>query len=104
MLKRGSPDVAAGRPRSLVPAQLALLLLVLAAWYGLTATALLPPFFFGEPAKVFAQLWSWFASGKIYLHLGVTLLETLLAFALGTLLGLLIGLWLGLSATASALL
>jgi NitT/TauT family transport system permease protein len=90
--------------RSLVPAQLALLVVVLAAWYGLTESELLPPFFFGEPIKVFAELWGWFASGKIYLHLGVTLLETLLAFVLGTLLGLAIGLWLGLSATASALL
>ena len=98
----GAPS--ATRPRSLAPAQLALLALVLAAWYGLTATGLLPPFFFGEPVKVFAQLWGWFAGGKIYLHLGVTLLETLLAFVLGTLLGLVIGLWLGLSPTASALL
>src|SRR5271165_625293 len=113
MLKLGSPDAVetpaahapgASRPRSLAPAQLALLGIVLVAWYGLTATELLPPFFFGEPVKVFTALWGWFASGKIYLHLGVTLLETLLAFALGTLLGLLIGLWLGLSPTASALL
>src|SRR5580700_10217092 len=113
MLKLSSPDAVAvpaartrgaTRRRSLVPAQLALLVVVLVAWYGLTSTELLPPFFFGEPVKVFAVLWGWFVSGKIYLHLGVTLLETLLAFVLGTLLGLLIGLWLGLSATASALL
>jgi NitT/TauT family transport system permease protein len=113
MLKLSSREAAAApaarapgaaRPRSRAPAQLALLLAVLAAWYGLTESALLPPFFFGEPVKVAAQLWRWFAGGKIYLHLGVTLLETLLAFGLGTALGLLIGLWLGLSAGAASLL
>jgi NitT/TauT family transport system permease protein len=90
--------------RSVVVAQVLLFVLLLAAWYGLTETQLLPPFFFGEPVKVVVQIWSWFASGKIWLHLGVTLLETALAFAIGTLLGLLIGLWLGLNATASTLL
>jgi NitT/TauT family transport system permease protein len=94
----------AARGRSLVLAQVALLAVALIAWYGLTAIDVLPPFFFGEPVKVFAQLWLWFVSGKIYLHLGVTLLETVLAFGIGTLLGLAIGLWLGLSPTASALL
>jgi ABC-type nitrate/sulfonate/bicarbonate transport system permease component len=51
------------------------------------------------------------ASGKgssgdadIYLHLGVTLLETVLAFGIGTVLGLAGGLWLALAPTASAIL
>ena len=38
------------------------------------------------------------------MHLGVTLLETLLAFVIGTLLGLVFGLWLALAPTASAIL
>ncbi|MFL5421244.1 MAG: ABC transporter permease, partial [Myxococcales bacterium] len=46
----------------------------------------------------------WFASGKIYPHLGVTLVETVLAFLVGTLLGVAAGLWLGLRALPSALL
>jgi len=61
-------------------------------------------FFFGEPLKVFERVWDWFASGTIYAHLWVTLLETLLAFVIGTALGLAVGLWLALSPTASALL
>jgi NitT/TauT family transport system permease protein len=40
----------------------------------------------------------------IYIHLGVTLLETVLAFGLGTLLGLVCGLWLALSPLTSAIL
>ncbi|MEI7714262.1 MAG: ABC transporter permease [Rhodospirillales bacterium] len=73
-------------------------------WYILTQTRILPPFFFGEPLKVAAQMWTWFSSGSIYPHLAITLLETMLAFIGGTLLGLIAGLWLGLQPTASDLL
>jgi NitT/TauT family transport system permease protein len=82
-------------------------------WYAMTEPGLIPPFyfddptrakfFFGQPLEVLRRIWSWFAGGSIYLHLGVTLLETLLAFAIGTLLGLAFGLWLALSPTASLL-
>jgi NitT/TauT family transport system permease protein len=77
-------------------------------------------FFLGEPIKVLGRIWSWFmpfgfgesalfpdglpGRADIYLHLGVTLLETLLAFAIGTALGLVFGLWLALAPTASAIL
>ena len=82
-------------------------------WYLMTEPGLIPPFyfddptrakfFFGQPQEVFKRIWNWFAGGSIYLHLGVTLLETLLAFAIGTLLGLVLGLWLALAPTASTL-
>jgi NitT/TauT family transport system permease protein len=82
----------------------ALLLFVLfGAWYVLTETGVLAPFFFGRPFKVLQVIWVWFSSGKIYRHLAITLLETILAFAAGSLLGLGIGLWLALSPLASAL-
>src|ERR671937_596250 len=85
---------------------------LLAFWYVATSPTLLPPiyfddpnkaaFFFGEPLKVFERIWDWFASGTIYAHLWVTLLETLLAFVIGTALGLAIGLWLGPAPSGSA--
>ncbi len=83
--------------------QIAILLALFALWHVLTATEVLPKFFFGEPLVVLSRIYDWFASGKIFPHLGVTLLETLLAFAIGTLLGLVMGLWLALSRTASTL-
>jgi len=83
--------------------QIGLLLGLFALWHVLTATEVLPKFFFGEPLVVLSRIYGWFASGKILPHLGVTLLETLLAFAIGTLLGLAMGLWLALSRTASKL-
>jgi NitT/TauT family transport system permease protein len=93
--------------------QALLFLGLLLVWYVGTSPTLLPPiyfddphkaaFFFGEPLKVLERTWDWFASGSIYAHLWVTLLETLLAFVIGTGLGLAMGLWLALSPTASAL-
>jgi NitT/TauT family transport system permease protein len=83
---------------------------VLAFWYAMTTPGLVSDafakntaFFFGKPYEVAKVVVDWFISGKIYPHLGITLIETLLAFAAGSLLGLLVGLWLALSPTASAL-
>jgi len=93
--------------------QALLLLALVALWYVLTSPTLLPPlyfkdpkqaaFLFGEPTQVAARLWRWFASGEIYIHLWVTLVETLLAFAIGTVLGIVFGMWLALSPTAAAI-
>lgn len=94
--------------------QLAVLVVVLLLWYVLTEPTLLPnfyftnanqaSFFFGEPLQVAARIRDWFVGGEIYLHLGVTLLETVLAFVFGTLLGLALGMWLALAPTAAAVL
>jgi NitT/TauT family transport system permease protein len=79
-------------------------------WYLMTepiliseASAKNTAFFFGRPLQVVRVVVEWFASGKIYPHLAITLWETLLAFAIGSVLGLVVGLWLALSPTASAL-
>lgn len=94
--------------------QLALLAALFVLWHVGTSPTLMPPiyfddpnraaFFFGEPLKVFGRIWNWFASGDIYRHLWVTLVETLLAFAVGTAFGVAIGIWLALAPAASALL
>jgi NitT/TauT family transport system permease protein len=73
-------------------------------WHVLTATEILPRFFFGTPLVVLENMAGWFASGKIYKHLAITLIETVLAFGGGTVLGLVIGLWLALSPGPSSLL
>src|SRR5262249_61406150 len=95
---------AQARSRAMWPWHIALLAVVFLAWYGLTRAGLLSPFFFGEPLQVLQRLTDWFISGKIFPHLGITLLETLLAFAIGTAGGLVVGLWLALSPFASRLL
>jgi NitT/TauT family transport system permease protein len=99
--------------------QLALLVVLLVLWH-LVSRDTQVAFFLGEPIKVAGRIWSWFlpiaiapnalfpdglaGRADIYLHLGVTLLETVLAFGIGTLLGLACGLWLALAPTASLIL
>ena len=64
---------------------------VFAVWYALTTPGLVSDdfakntaFFFGKPIQVMQVVWEWFVSGKIYPHLAVTLVETLLAFIVGS--------------------
>ena len=74
--------------------QLALLVAIFVVWHALTTPGLVSA---GRsrtrPRRVLLRraaegrsrsIWAWFTSGKIYPHLGVTLLETLLAFAIGS--------------------
>ncbi len=99
--------------------QIGVLIVLLGLWHLLSRDAQLA-FFLGEPLQVAGRVWSWFlpvsldasvlfpeglaGRADIYLHLGTTLLETVLAFAIGTGFGLLAGLWLALAPTASAIL
>jgi NitT/TauT family transport system permease protein len=53
----------------------------------------LPPFFFSNPVDVGSQIVAWFASGVIWKHLWITLLESVLAFTIGSLAGVLVGFW-----------
>ena len=99
--------------------QAGLLVFMLTGWH-LASRDQQIAFFLGEPIKVAGRVWSWFmpfgfggsrlfpdglpGNADIYLHLGTTLLETVLAFGIGTVLGLVCGLWLALAPTASAIL
>ncbi len=93
-----------GGPRGVLHYQLALLLGLLLAWWGLVATGVLPRFFFGDPLGVWARIVRWFTTGLIWRHLYSTLVETLLGFAIGTASGLVAGLWLALSPTLARVL
>jgi len=99
--------------------QLGLLVVLLLLWHALSRSDKIA-FFFGQPIQVVGRIWSWFmpfglgpsalfpdglpGNADIYVHLGTTLIETVLAFAIGTVLGLVCGLWLALSPTASVIL
>lgn len=60
-------------------------------WQGLAAAGVLDPFFFSRPSAIALKLWRWMASGYIWPHLAVTLLEALLAFVIGTISGVIAG-------------
>src|SRR5690606_37126403 len=109
--RHAAPAMKASRLRLRVY-QLLVLVLFIGTWHVLTSPTLLPPlyfsnpdqaaFFFGEPWKVFARVVEWFVTGEIFVHLAVTMFETVAAFVIGTVGGLAIGMWLALSPTASA--
>ncbi|AWM88829.1 ABC transporter permease [Microvirga sp. 17 mud 1-3] len=76
--------------------QIAVGLAFLVLWHVLTAYPILAPvkqsqFFFSNPIDVLARAWKEFATGEIWHHLGITLLETVLAFAFGAAGGILFG-------------
>jgi NitT/TauT family transport system permease protein len=91
-------------PRLILVARLALLVTCFVLWWGLVRLDLLPSFFFGDPIKVFQRLIRWFTTGSVFIHLGNTLLETILSFVIGTVLGLAVGLWLALTPFAARVL
>jgi NitT/TauT family transport system permease protein len=110
MSSASTPEVnRSARPRRRISVlQLRLLqLLVLVGffliWHLLTATRLLDPFFFGTPGAVISRTVKDFASGVIYRHLAVTLLETVLAFAIGTAGGIVFGFWFARAPLVSAI-
>lgn len=78
--------------------QIAVAVVAVALWYVLTnfpifGKILLPPFFFSTPVDVAKQVIDWFATGVIWKHLWVTLIESILAFVLGSVAGVLVGFW-----------
>jgi NitT/TauT family transport system permease protein len=99
--------------------QIGLLVVILVGWHVASRNDK-TAFFLGEPIQVAGRIWSWFlpfsvpanalfpeglpGNADIYLHLGTTLIETVLAFGIGTVLGLACGLWLALAPTASLIL
>ncbi|MEJ8821488.1 ABC transporter permease [Variovorax humicola] len=99
--------------------QFALLAVILVVWHVASRNQQFA-FFLGEPIQVAGRIWSWFVpvdlpasmffpdglkgNADVYLHLGTTLVETVLAFAIGTAVGLACGLWLALAPTASLIL
>ena len=71
----------------LIVLQVLVAVVSIALWHVLTTyqifgAVLLPPFFFSNPLDVAQQIVAWFASGVIWKHLWVTLIESILAFVL----------------------
>ena len=78
--------------------QILVAILAVVLWYMLTTypvfgKILLPPFFFANPVDVAHQIFVWFATGVIWKHLWVTLIEAILAFVIGSIGGVLVGFW-----------
>jgi len=86
-------------PRAqLLTLQILVAILAIGGWYVFSTypifgITLLPPFFFSNPIDVGKQVYAWFATGVIWKHLWVTLIESILAFVIGSVGGVLVGFW-----------
>jgi len=97
---KGPSDVAT-KPRRrrytarlvLLATQLGILVVLLTAWQFGVSDAAVP--YFSRPSLVAVKLYSVFASGEIYRHIRVTLLEIAIGYSLGALFGLVLGFILG---------
>lgn len=83
---------------TLLTLQIMVAVVSLLLWHVLTTypifgRLILPPFFFSNPFDVAKQIIVWFASGVIWKHLYVTLLEATLAFVIGSIGGIVVGFW-----------
>lgn len=77
--------------------RLVLLAVFLSVWQFGVQSGAIANYLFGEPVKIARNLFNWFASGRIYYHLAITLTETALALVIGSFLGFAAGLLLALN-------
>lgn len=70
--------------------QVLLLVFLIAAWEAAAAWRWIDPFIFSSPSRVFNTLLSLHREGSLYLHVGVTVMETVIGFILGTIIGTLV--------------
>src|ERR1700755_2577734 len=68
-----------------------ILIVVLALW-EFSSGRLIKPFWISSPSEIWHQLSDWIATGQLWLHVQVTLTETILGFVFGAVSGVLVGL------------
>lgn len=68
--------------------RLLILILFLALWEGSAYLKWIDSFFFSSPSRVLHCFWSMVQDGTLFLHLGITLLETIASFLLVIVIGI----------------
>ena len=75
-----------------VALQLGFFVLVTGLWELLVQLEVIDAFFFSRPSDIAARVWEWLATGYIWRHLAITLVEAMAAFAIGIVSGIAAGL------------
>ncbi len=78
------------RERFIVSMRYVILILLIVVWEGAARLGLIDPFITSSPSRVAATIARLFEGGELFMHIGVTLLETVAGFVIGTILGTLI--------------
>ncbi len=92
------------RERFVTIARYALLVLLILLWEVFARVGIIDSFIGSSPVRVAQTIARLYAGGELFLHIGVTLLETIVGFILGTALGTLIAILLWWSPTLSRIL
>lgn len=67
--------------------QISILIAIFVLWELLTMWKILDPFFVSSPSRMIATVKSLYISGELFMHIGITLYETIIGFILATALG-----------------
>ena len=99
-MKVTSPDITNGQRKFLAGikrhktivciSRILILFLFISVWEFTARTGIIDSFIFSSPAKITLCFWSMFLDKSIFLHMGITLYETLVSFILTTLISILI--------------
>lgn len=70
--------------------QILLLVVLFALWEILVRVGIIDSFITSQPSRIINTIQNLYAEGVLFLHIGITCLETIIGFLLGTMLGVLI--------------
>jgi NitT/TauT family transport system permease protein len=84
------------RRRAVILSRLAVAAGFITLWH-LTSGTLIDSFWISTPSAVFDRLYEWFATGEIWAHIRVTVIETLAGFLIGCVFGVVFGVVFGMS-------
>ena len=113
-MKQTSPDISSAQKNFLAGIQhhklvvmvsrILILLLFLGLWEFTTRIGIIDSFIFSSPSKVLLCFWGMVLDRSIFLHLGMTLYETIVSFVLTTLISIIIAVTLWFSSKLSEIL
>jgi NitT/TauT family transport system permease protein len=98
-----SPSFFRGEWVSIWAWRVAIIVVGLSAWQYASGR-LIKTFWISRPSDIWAQLVDWVVTGDLWIHLQVTLIETIMGFVFGAVAGVLFGLALGLNRRLAAVL
>lgn len=75
--------------------QIGLLIGFIGLWEGLARLGILNTFLFSSPSEIFRLFVTYLKDGSLFVHIGISVWETILGFTIGTAIGIIvaIGLW-----------
>ncbi len=82
----------------------AILIAFIVLWEAAAELKWIDPFITSSPSRLVRSIWALYQNGELFLHIGVTLYETIVGFVLGTVVGTLIAVLLWWSPTLSRIL